>query len=167
MPRLEPPYAADERTTLVGFLDYFRETMCAFVEGLTPEQLRWIPCEGANSIAGMIRHLWYVEESWFQERMLDNKFELPWDDDDPNADQDFVVPADLTGEELVATYRRCWERSNVSIEGVPLDTIGRNEVMVKRGVTLRWVLVHMIEETARHAGHADITRQLIDGKTGI
>lgn len=167
MPRVEPPYAADEREMLVSFLDYFRETMCAFVEDLSPEQLRWAPCEGANAIGGMIRHLCYVEESWFQERMLGGASELPWDDDDPNPDQDFVVPDDLTADELVATYRRCWERSNASIEGVSLDTIGIEPVMLRRGVTLRWVLVHMIEETARHAGHADLTRQLIDGRTDI
>lgn len=164
MRRLEPPYTADERTTLVAFLDHYRETMCSFVEDLTPEQLRWTPAPGANSIAGLIKHLSYVEEFWFQERLLGGIVDLPWDDDDPNEDQDFVVPDDLSAEELVATYRRCWERSNAATEGFPLDEVGRAAVMQK---TLRWVLVHMIEETARHAGHADITRQLIDGRTGF
>ena len=167
MPRVEPPYAADERTMLVSFLDYFRETMCAFVEGLSPEQLRWIPCEGANSIGGVIRHLWYVEEWWFHTSLLDLPREFPWDDDDPNEDQDFVVPDGLTGDELIASYRAQCARSNAIIDGMSIDEVAKHERSAKRGVTLRWILVHMIEETARHAGHADITRQLIDGRTGF
>jgi uncharacterized damage-inducible protein DinB len=167
MTRTEPQYAADERTMLVSFLDYFRETMCALVEDLSPEQLRWIPCDGANSIGGLIRHLVYVEEWWFHTSLLDRPREFPWNDDDPNPDQDFVMPDDLSGEGLVASYRAQWARSNEIIDGMSLDTVALHERSAKRGVTLRWILVHMIEETARHAGHADITRQLIDGRTGF
>jgi uncharacterized damage-inducible protein DinB len=166
MPRMEPPYAADERTMLVSFLDYFRETMCMFVDDLTPEQLRWTPADGSNSIASIIRHLWYVEEWWFHECLQGLKPELPYDPDG-DQDQDFVVPDQLTATELVDTYRGVWERANAAIAQMPLETVAKHPKGAERGVTLRWILVHMIEETARHAGHADITRQLIDGRTGI
>lgn len=163
MPRIEPPYAADERTMLLSFLEYFRETMCAFVEGLTPEQLRWIPCEDANSIAGMLRHLWFVEEWWFQNALTGVDGGL-WDESLGDG-QDFLVPDDMDASTLVSEYRRLWGRSNANIDGVSLDTVAIHPDAHE--VTLRWILVHMIEETARHAGHADITRQLIDGKTEI
>jgi uncharacterized damage-inducible protein DinB len=165
MERVDPPYAADERTMLVAFLDYYRETMIAKLEGLTEEQARWKPAETANSLIGMVQHLAYVEQWWFRTCFAGEPDEpIPGSEEDP--DIDFKVPEDRTIEDVAAFYRSQYARANEIVKAAPsLDDFSAVDARGKPK-TLRWILVHMIEETARHAGHADITRELIDGSTG-
>jgi hypothetical protein len=165
MARVDPPYAADERTMLVAFLDYYRETMLIKLDGLTEEQARWTPAPTSNSLISMVQHLAWVERWWFAQcfggMQLDDP---PGSDDDPDAD--FRVPTDRTGPEVAAFYRAEWERANTVILGAA--SLDDDSKIAARGSprSLRWILLHMIEETARHAGHADITRELIDGSVG-
>jgi uncharacterized damage-inducible protein DinB len=167
MARAEPPYAADERTMLVSFLDHYRETMVMMLDDLTEEQARWAPALTANALIGMINHLAYVEDWWFNECFLGAESALPQDIFEADRDAEMKPPADQTVAFTIERYRQRWERSNEIAATASLDDVVAHEKMRARGVTLRWILVHMIEETARHAGHADITRELIDGTTGI
>jgi uncharacterized damage-inducible protein DinB len=167
MPRIDPPFAADERTMLMSFLDYFRETMIASLDGLDEAQARVTPTEQANSLLGLISHLASVEHWWFWEcfRGQEPDFER-WGDPEDN-DFDFKPLPEHTIADRVAEYRRQFTRSNDIGLSANLDDVAKHPEGARRGVTLRWILVHMIEETARHAGHADITRELIDGRTGF
>jgi uncharacterized damage-inducible protein DinB len=150
----------------VGFLDYFRETMVWKASGLTEEQARFTPTPTANSMIGMISHLANVERWWFHEVFLNQpEAPQPWGDPEDN-DWDFHVPADRTLDEMIAWYRAEWTRANEITAAADLDALAQRVVWGNTTVSMRWILVHMIEETARHAGHADITRELIDGSTG-
>lgn len=166
-PRIDPEPSADERVTLNGFLDYQRGTMITKIDGLTDEQARTRYVGSDTTLLGLVRHLAEVERNWFRRRLRgEDAPPLYYSDADP--DGDFHPGADWTIAEAVASYERECEVSRVIVA----DTASLDEVTVVpiRGydapVSLRWILVHMIEETARHAGHADILRELIDGSTG-
>ena len=151
---------------LVSFLDYYRETMIGMLDGLDEDQVRWTPSATANSLLGMVNHLTYVEHWWFHECFLGRDADLP-DIFGEDRDADFRPPADQTVGFTVERFRAACARSNEITSTASLDDVAAHTHHKQRGVTLRWILVHMIEETARHAGHADITRELIDGAVGL
>ena len=158
MPRTEPPLSGDERTLLLSFLDYYRETMVMKIEDLSEEQARWKPAPTANSLLNLIYHLAGVESWWFEGAILGG---------DPQRDRDAELselPKEVTIASAVDRYRTAWARSNEIAASVELDDECRHPKVA--GMNVRWVLVHMFEETSRHAGHADITRELIDGTVG-
>jgi hypothetical protein len=166
-PRIDPEPSADERVTLTGFLDWYRATMILKIDGVTDEQARTRYVPSDTSLIGLVRHLSEVERSWFQRRLRgDDAPPLYYSPEDP--DGDFHPGIDWTVAEAVAAYERECEVSRVIVA----DTASLDELTVvpikdyDAPVSLRWILVHMIEETARHAGHADILRELIDGATG-
>jgi hypothetical protein len=164
MERTQPPYDGDERTTLVTFLDFLRETMIWKLEGLAEEQAGWKPTEGGNSLLGLVRHLGYVENWWFRVCFNGEEDPLPYNEDDPDAD--FKVPDDWTIADVVGFYKSEIGHSNKIVAGAAsLDEMSTIPAR-KAHRSLRWILVHMIEETARHAGHADITREMLDGSVG-
>ena len=168
MTRVDPPFAAGEREMLIAYLDYQRESIVLKVEGLTEEQARFAPSPPNNSILGIIHHLAWVEASWFRERFLGEELEnVPWTDEDP--DGEFRVPSDRSTADVVALYRSEWEHANeIARAAASLDERAARELQPEgEAPTLRWILNHMIEETARHAGHVDITRELIDGSKGV
>ncbi len=140
---------------LRNFLDYYRETMIMKIEGLTEEQARWAPTGQANSLLNLIVHLTGVECGWFQGTIAGREIDRDRDAEFENLD--------ITVDRAVANYRAECKRSNEVLGSVDsLDEPAKAE----SGYSVRWILVHMIEETARHAGHADITRELIDGQVG-
>jgi uncharacterized damage-inducible protein DinB len=154
----------DERTTLTQWLDFHRASLVRKVEGLTDEQARTSPV--SIDLAGLVSHLLYVERFWFTV-VVDGQenADLPWDDDDPNADPDVDwKPAEPLAD-LVRRYEEECARSNEILARHDLDRV--IESGERAGVNVRWVLAHMVEETARHVGHADILRELIDGATGV
>jgi uncharacterized damage-inducible protein DinB len=166
-PRIDPEPSADERVTLTGFLDWYRATIVSKIDGLTDEQARTRYVPSDTSLLGLVRHLTEVERSWFQRRLRgDDAPPLYYSDAD--RDGDFHPGLDWTVAEAVAAYERECDVSRVIVA----DTASLDELTVlpvgdyDAPVSLRWILVHMIEETARHAGHADILRELIDGATG-
>lgn len=166
MSRVNPPYAADERAMLVAFLDFQRESMVSKLAGLTEEQARWTPTPIGNSLISLVQHLAWVESWWFRVCFAGDAEAYRWPEDDPDAD--FKVADDATIGDVVALYRSEWALANDIVRAAP--SLDAPAAYTKRedGVpTLRWILNHMIEETARHAGHADITRELIDGATGL
>lgn len=157
---------ADERTTLNAFLDYYREAIKAKLRGLTDEQAnrRLVPSD--TTLASLIKHLARVEMSWFQHRLaqtpLEELPELRRVFDDPESD--FRVDPGDTVDALVERYDKQCTLSRSILAAKQLDDVVPHPALGE--VTARWIVVHMIEETARHAGHADILREQIDGSTG-
>ncbi|MFE7563858.1 DinB family protein [Kitasatospora sp. NPDC057500] len=159
---LRPPgINADEHTTLLAFLDYLRDCVIAKTEGLSDEDARRPGVDSGTSLLWLVRHLAAVELNWFLWAYRGDDVE-PWDDDAPS-------PGDETVAGAVAEYRAAVARANEVIAGAA-EVLDRPGVRSLRpgaeAPSMRWLLVHMIEETARHAGHADILRERLDGSTG-
>lgn len=165
MGAFDPPYVADERTMLDAWLRYQRESIVTKIDGVDDKQARWVPAPTANSLIGIVHHLVYVEWWWFCGVLAGERPSRPdWaSKEDP--DWDFHPPSEMSVTDVVASYRDACARSDEIAAAATLETTGTHP---REGdVSLRWILVHMIEETARHAGHMDITRELIDGSTGM
>ncbi|WP_153030750.1 DinB family protein [Amycolatopsis sp. YIM 10] len=163
--RPEPPMTGSERDQLNGFLDFLRSAIVLKADGLTDEQARavHVPTSGHTTIAGLVGHLTYVESYWFS--VVLGGQEDPWRErfkEDPDAE--FTAAASVPIAELVAAYEAECQTGREIVAKLDLDqviTFGRS-----REVSVRWVLMHMIEETGRHAGHLDLLRELTDGRTG-
>jgi uncharacterized damage-inducible protein DinB len=152
----------DERELLERFLDFERDTLLWKASGLTEQQLRKPLTPSGMSLLGLVKHLAYVERNWFQFRFLGQTVYIPWRQGDP--DGDFRIEPDEKPESIFALYRGEIEESRRIVAAT--DSLETVAVDPDRPVTMRWILIHMIEETARHAGHADLMRELTDGKTG-
>ena len=171
--RPEPPLAADETATLLGFLDFQRATLAWKVSGLDAEGLGATVGPSSMTLGGMLKHLAYVEESWFSQVLHRRDPQSPWDTVDWKADRDWDwhSATDDSPEELVALWRDTVERSRSLVDealadGGGLDQLARRTWPDGRAPSLRWILVHMIEEYSRHNGHADLLRESVDGQTG-
>jgi uncharacterized damage-inducible protein DinB len=156
---------ADERTTLGAFLDYYREAVKGKVRGVSEEDARRRLVPSMTTLAGLVKHLYRVEVSWFENRLA----QIPFDDLPAlqwikKPDGDFVVSPDETLDTLIAQYEEQCQRSRQIMAEYELDHVVPHPALGH--VSMRWIVVHMIEETARHAGHADILREQIDGTTG-
>jgi uncharacterized damage-inducible protein DinB len=162
------PTTTSERDALGQYLDYQRETILLKTEGLSKEQLgRRIPSSGLT-LAGLLYHLAYVEEDWFEVDFLGRPRREEWQFDraaDP--DYEFRVALDKEPDELRQRYRDACDRSRqITAAARDLDQLSVSTAVGGRPFTLRWMLLHLIEETARHAGHADLLREAIDGAVG-
>jgi uncharacterized damage-inducible protein DinB len=168
--RVLVPFAADERTTLLAMLEWQRDTLRIKTEGLGAEQLDTTLPPSDMTLGGMLKHLAYVEDWWFGVTFLGRPPAPPFDDVDWDADDDWDwhSASGAPPEELRATFDRLVEASDQIITAAAsLDEIAvRRRRKTGEGMSLRWILVHMIEEYARHNGHADLIRQSIDGSTG-
>ncbi|MGI5122004.1 DinB family protein [Marinactinospora thermotolerans] len=153
-----------ERETLEAFLDFYRGAIIRKVVGVSEADARRRPLPSATSLAGLLAHLCLVERNWFQ-RVLPNRTAEEAGIDLDGADTVWEVPESTTVAELVAEYEQTCAQSRAISVGYALDDIGTHELLGP--ASLRWILIHMIGETARHAGHADILREKIDGATGI
>lgn len=148
-----------ERATLVEFLDYQREALIRRLEGLTEHQARLTPTASSLSLLSLIRHSAIWERRWFQIIVAGRSFPGEWSDDDT-----FQLTDADNIDTVVADYRTQIAASNEILATIDLDApCARSD---KINQTVRWVTVHLIEETARHAGHADIIRETIDGTRG-
>jgi hypothetical protein len=151
-----------ERELLERFLDFQRDTVLWKVSGLTEEQLRVPRTPSGMSLLGLVKHLGYVERNWFQARLLGRDVYIPWRQGD--RDGDFRIEADETPVSVFGFYADEIAESRRILAAI--DSLETQAVDVNRPVTLRWILIHMIEETARHVGHADLMREFTDGQTG-
>jgi len=161
--------SADERTSLVQFLDFQRATLLMKAAGLDREQLAQTTAASSLHLAGLLKHIALVEESWFQEVFLGLEAPDWWRhvnfDDDP--DWEFRTAADDDPEQLVALYEQACTRSREIVDAAAsLDQPSVKPSRDGEPFSLRWIMLHMIEETARHNGHADLIREAIDGVTG-
>jgi uncharacterized damage-inducible protein DinB len=163
--RQEPPTAAGERQALEAWLEYHRQTLLWKCSGLTAEQLRRRAVDPSSlSLLGLVRHMAEVERSWFRRRVAGEDVDFLYcTDADPDGDFDQVDAADA--ERDFATFLRELELAREATSGRALDdTFVHPHLNVE--MDLRWVYVHMIEEYARHNGHADLLRERLDGTTG-
>jgi hypothetical protein len=163
--RVDPPYAADEAAMLAGWLDFHRRTLALKCAGLTERQLRLRSVAPSSlTLLGLVRHLAEVEQYWYQVVLLGlDREDLYATPEDRDYDFNGVDTADPA--EAFATWRRQIALAEQAVAGLPLETVGKKQ---RRGqdVTLRWIQLHMIEEYARHNGHADLLREAVDGVTG-
>jgi len=161
------PPSWDERTVLASMLDYVRDTVHVKCAGLTDEQARRAPLPGSplTTIASLVSHLRWVEYYWIRVVLFGEQDQAPITDDDPDAEMRLALSIPLA--RLLAEYRASCEQLRQLVAPLDLDTSSRGTMSWRtEPVTLRWVLLHLIEETARHNGHIDILREMADGVTG-
>ncbi|APX31438.1 hypothetical protein BH708_00380 [Brachybacterium sp. P6-10-X1] len=170
-----------ERTTLHRYLQDQREVMLFKLDGLDERQLRWPATPTGTSLLGLVKHLTWTELGYLGE-CLDRPLDHPWpweaagaapdsasDPDPEGALEDQWVRADESPEDIVDGYRRAWAHGDAAIFSLPLSTTGEVSWWSeeRRRPTLHTLLIHLVAETARHAGHADIIREGLDGSTGM
>ena len=161
-----PPFVGDERTLLMGWYDLQRSLIAWKCEGLdeTDAHRSLLPTSPLMTVAGIVSHLRWAEQTWFEALFLGGPDDGPQFRDDVD-DADMIVdgrPLAL----LLDEYRAQWERSNEIIASHALDDVGRHPGYESAQASLRWMIIHMIEETARHVGHLDIIREQLDGAVG-
>jgi len=165
-PRQRPPLVADERTQLVGWLDLQRAIVLMKCEGLSDADAHRgvLPASPLMTMAGVVSHLRWVENLWFEVLFAGGPAVGPPFDEGPE-DADMLVDG-VPLAQVLAEYERQCAVSNEIIAGHALDEQGQHPEIHEGDATLRWMLIHMVEETARHAGHLDAIRELLDGTTG-
>jgi uncharacterized damage-inducible protein DinB len=173
--RRDPPLRAGEAETALAYLDYHRDTLRMKVAGLDATALDRTLGPSTMTLGGLVSHMTLVEDSWFSVVLLGNPPAPPWDtvDWDADNDWDWHVAAGRTLDELLPAYDDAVARSDANI-ATALDAEGLDSasVTVSRRAepgtpfSLRWIVLHMIEEYARHNGHADLIRESIDGTVG-
>jgi len=156
VPDHKPPrLTADERATLLALLQYQRESLVRKVEGVDEAAAARSPVASGTTLAWLVAHLCRAEASWVVERFAG----------EPPSPLALRAGRAPTIAEAVATYRDGWPRIDAILGSADLDEHCRADPSTPP-VNLRWILAHLLEETARHAGHADVLRELLDGKTG-
>ncbi|MFI1209222.1 DinB family protein [Streptomyces sp. NPDC020802] len=156
------PYAGGEKESLHASLDRHRDAVLWKLEGLDDEQLRRPMTPSGTNLLGLVKHLGSVEYGWFC-TTFGREVEPLWFD--PYTDEDMSVGPGETTAQIVDFYGRARAAADRVITELPLDALGKAPWR-DHEVSLRWVLIHVIEDTVRHAGHMDIVRGLIDGGTG-
>ncbi|AQZ65530.1 unnamed protein product [[Actinomadura] parvosata subsp. kistnae] len=167
MRRTDTPTSWDERSTLTTFHDYARATVVAKCEGLSDEDARRAPLATSPlmTISGVVSHLRWNEHYWFEVMFLGGPDRAPWTDEDPDADFTATLGDPLA--RVLEDYQAQCRKVDELIAGIPLDERSKGTDSQGNHLTLRWVIGHMTEETARHNGHLDILRELIDGTKGF
>jgi uncharacterized damage-inducible protein DinB len=162
--RVSEPFTGDERAMLEGWLDLHRQTLLTKCAGLTAEQLKLRSVQPSSlSLLGLLRHMAEVERSWFRIRAAGEQLPaLYCSDTNEDGDFDDVAEADAAADH--ATFLAEIKAATAAMAGVSLE----HEFTTQRRslLSVRWVYLHMIEEYARHNGHADLLRERIDGTTG-
>ena len=173
--RTEPPLTGNEAETLVAFLDYHRDTLRIKTEGMDATQLDQRLEPSPMTLGGLLKHLAYVEDWWFNQVFAGNPAPEPWASVDWRADGDWDwhTAAGNTPEELrqlfedsVARSQRILVAALSAPEGLGAESVLTSRHFPGRKLSLRWIVAHMLEEYARHNGHADLIRESIDGLVG-
>jgi hypothetical protein len=160
--RPRAPYVGDERAVLDGWLDFHRATLLWKCEGLTLDQLKLAPLPSSSlTLLGLVRHLTEVERGWFLPFLGEQVPDLYCSEDNPDGDFDGVPDADAAGD--LARFGEVVDAISELLAHRGLDEV---EVDGDKAHNLRWIMTHLIEEYARHNGHADLLREAIDGRTG-
>jgi uncharacterized damage-inducible protein DinB len=170
--RPEPPLAGDEAATLLGFLDFQRATLEWKCRGLDAAGLAATVGASSMTLGGMIKHLALVEEWWFSQWLRGRGPHPPWDtvDWDADPDWDWHSAAGDSPEQILALWQDAVSRSRSAVAEAlsdgDLGQLARRTWPDGRAPSMRWIVCHMIEEYARHNGHADLIRESVDGLTG-
>ncbi len=165
--RSDTPITFDERPVLTSMLDYARATVRYKSEGLTEELAGEspVPTSPLLTFKGLVNHLYWVEKTWIEQNYLGRSIEGPWTDEEP--DREFTVALEHPLASLLDRYDEQCATYNRLLRGHPLDASCARSIRDGRRPALRWVLQHLIEETARHNGHLDVVRELLDGSRGV
>jgi hypothetical protein len=160
-----------ERDQLLYFLKYQRDSVLAIVDGLAEEHWQTSVVPSGWTVAGIIEHLGGAERHWFQQVVNGHEVDLPWDEGRPEYDPTAPLVCDRPSADVRAYYQEQCRRSDEVLAGVslsdgPKGRHGDPEIDAEV-TTVRWVVLHMIEETAAHSGHLEIARELLDGQTGL
>lgn len=158
--RREAPPAGPEKDMLLGFLQHERDTIVWKLDGLDEEQLRRQHAPSSLTLLGLVKHLTDVEKTWFDVRFAGVA------DDAWHPERHWRIERDDTAADLVAAYRAACEASDRIVRDHALDDVAAKSPPHRANITLGWILIHMVQETARHVGHADLIRESIDGRTG-
>ena len=154
-----PRVDSSELDTALAFLTFARHCVLKKADGLSDDQLRRVLVESGTSVLGLVQHLAEAERYWFGYHLAGHTWDADWD-------LGMAVPADRAAADVLQNYRTAIDDSDRAIRSVG-DPEGRFAVPVDGNRhTLRWAMAHMTSETARHAGHADILREQLDGTTG-
>lgn len=167
--RTDPDPGGTELALLNEYLDYQRATMLSKTDGLTRQEMGRTHPPSELTLAGLLLHLSLVEEDWMEARFAGLEDREPWAGVDWDADPDweFRTARIMEPEQLRDRYRQACSRSReVVAHTADLDQLSARALRDGRHFSLRWVLLHLIEETARHAGHADFLREAVDGAVG-
>ena len=156
------PFTGGEKESLHVSLERHRQAVLWKIEGLDDEQLRRPMTPTGTTLLGLVKHLGAMEYNWFSEPFGRETEPLPLSDDDP--EMDLRIEPDETTADILGFYERSRAASDAVIDKHGVEDLGT--AWFGEQVSMRWVLIHMIEETARHAGHIDIVRELIDGAAG-
>jgi uncharacterized damage-inducible protein DinB len=171
--RVDPPTSSDETTSLLAWLDFHRATLRLKADGLTQEQLAQRLPPSELTLGGLVKHMALVESSWLSRVLLDEPLIAPFDTADWEADQDWDFHSAVgdTPEQLAALHDASVAAADEILRKALADG-GLDQLSVRpsrqtgQPFDLRWILTHLIEEYARHNGHADLIRESIDGQTG-
>jgi len=155
------PYTGGEKESLHASLNRHRDAVLWKLEGLDDEQVRRVMTPSGTNLLGLVKHLASVEYGWFCST-FGREVEPLWFD--PFSEEDMSAAPGETTQQIVAFYGRARAAADRTIAELSLDDLGTS--WNGTTVSLRWVLIRMVEETARHAGHMDIVRELIDGGAG-
>jgi len=160
------PSTSNERVALADFLDQQRDALVRKVRGVSDADARRAPTASSLSLLGLLKHSAVWEDRWFQGIVAGRPLSDGWPEhESPIPDEDFLVDDRDTVEQWVARYEQAAETSRQIVHAMELDdSCARIDVI---DCNLRWVLLHLIEETARHAGHADLIRETLDGSRGM
>jgi uncharacterized damage-inducible protein DinB len=150
-----PPALDDERELLLAFLAHLRASILRKLVDLSEDEARWRPDGRLMSVIGVVNHLTNVEQRWIDGRMAGAVTRREETEFDPGPE--------LTVPDAADRYRARGVATEAAVRSMPLTTVARDGT----GRNLRWLLLHMIDETARHAGHVDATREMLDGTTGV
>jgi uncharacterized damage-inducible protein DinB len=163
--RVLTPPVAPEGEMLNALLDFHRATLLLKVDGVSDEDLRRKLTPSGLTLLGLVKHLAYVERGWFQETFAGRELYSPETPDDPDADWR-IEPGESTAE-ILELYRQEVREARQIVAAASLDDVAQKKSYRGNRFSLRWIILHMIQETARHNGHADILREMIDGVTGV
>ncbi|MET8219615.1 DinB family protein [Streptomyces hirsutus] len=164
--RHEPAMDAADRPMLEGWLDYHRQTLARKCEDLTDEQLRTASVPPSElSLMGLARHMADVERGWYR-RVLAGEDADPLHYSEADPDGEFHLTGTETWQEVYTTWQAEIEVARRNAAGFGLDDLAKGRHRFGERITLRWIHTHMIEEYARHNGHADLLRERLDGATG-
>jgi len=166
MTRTDTPDAWDERSTLLAMLQYTRDTAAEKCRGLAEEHVGSapLPTSPLMTLGGVVNHLRWVEHSWIENRFVGGPDLGPWTDEEP--DREFSLGATTPLATTLEEYAAQAQRTDAIVAGLDLDDLSATPFSSGERPTLRWVLLHLVEENARHNGHLDILRELADGRTG-
>jgi uncharacterized damage-inducible protein DinB len=155
-----------ERDVLLTLLDYTRRTALMKCEGLSDEDAarQVLPTSPLMTMSGIVSHLRWVEWSWVHVRLLGEPDDGPWTDEDP--DREFHYRLDQPLSVTLDDYAEMARANDELFTGIDLDQVAAQRTRDGRQITFRWILQHLVEENARHNGHLDILRELIDGTRG-